>query len=216
MPSYSLPYGQPASSSNHLPPHPAATATQSNQQESGGGGGVGRGEQPPQPPTDGFFRFTIDGTTFRLMLISKDRQNLLKIYSYDFLMVGLHLGRNDNDAACTSLELGIWEYEWKRLEKHARKAVAPMLVFGYFRDVLRLDPNVMDETIEETRLEVKKVGRKRHAIPRFVDFVNGNSKELEAVFLDIRKVYSCIDLPIYKVVPLKMYSDSDFKNVLPE
>ena len=31
------------------------------------------------------------------------------------------------------LELNIWEFEWKRLEKHSRKAVAPMIVFGYFR-----------------------------------------------------------------------------------
>ena len=66
----------------------------------------------------------------------------------------------------SGLELGIWEFEWKRLEKHSKKAVAPMIVFGYFRDVLRLDPVVMDETIAETRLEVKKVGRTRHAIPR--------------------------------------------------
>lgn len=72
------------------------------------------------------------------MLISKDRQNLLKIYSYDFLLVGLHLGRNDSDfgpggGGASGLEMGIWEFEWKRLEKHSRKAVAPMIVFGYFR-----------------------------------------------------------------------------------
>ena len=76
--------------------------------------------------------------------------------------------------------------------------------------MLRLDPSVMDETIQETRLEVNKVGRMRHAIPRYVefpiriiscddsfsrspprfcDFVNGTSEQLEAVFLDIRKLY---------------------------
>ena len=38
--------------------------------------------------------------------------------------------------------------------------------YSIFRDVLRLDPSVMDETIQETRLEVNKVGRMRHAIPR--------------------------------------------------
>ncbi len=37
------------------------------------------------------YRFSIGGTVFRLMLLSKDRQNLLKIYSYDFLFVGMQI-----------------------------------------------------------------------------------------------------------------------------
>ena len=40
---------------------------------------------------EGFFRFTVNDTTFRLMLLSKDKQNLLKIISYDFLMVGMQV-----------------------------------------------------------------------------------------------------------------------------
>ena len=40
---------------------------------------------------EGFFRFTVNETTFRLMLLSKDKQNLLKIISYDFLLVGMQV-----------------------------------------------------------------------------------------------------------------------------
>ncbi len=40
---------------------------------------------------EGFFRFTVNDTVFRLMLLSKDKQNLLKIISYDFLFVGMQV-----------------------------------------------------------------------------------------------------------------------------
>ena len=67
------------------------------------------------------------------MLLSKDKQNLLKIISFDFLFVGIQVkdihGNYDED---------IWEFEFKRLERHSRKAVAPILLLGYFRDVLKL------------------------------------------------------------------------------
>ena len=40
---------------------------------------------------EGFFRFSVNKTVFRLMLLSKDKQNLLKIISYDFLFVGMQV-----------------------------------------------------------------------------------------------------------------------------
>ena len=59
------------------------------------------------------------------MLLSKDRQNLLKINSYDFLFVGIQVkdirGGYDED---------IWEFEFKRLERHSKKAVAPIILLG--------------------------------------------------------------------------------------
>ena len=67
------------------------------------------------------------------MLLSKDRQNLLKIISYDFIFVGIQV-KDDRG----SYDEGIWEFEFKRLERHSKKAVSPLLLLGYFRDVSKL------------------------------------------------------------------------------
>ena len=39
-------------------------------------------------------------------------------------------------SAC--LDENIWEYEFKRLNKHKKKFLAPIILLGYFRDILRL------------------------------------------------------------------------------
>ena len=71
-----------------------------------------------------------------VMLLSKDRQNLLKIISYDFIFVGIQV-KDDRG----NYDEGIWEFEFKRLERHSKKAVSPLLLLGYFRDILKIgDP----------------------------------------------------------------------------
>ena len=135
---------------------------------------------------EGFFRFSIAGTVFRLMLLSKDRQNLLKIYSFDFLLVAMQVTSTHG-----TLDDNIWEFEWKRLERHSKKAVAPIIVLGYFRDVLKLGHGdiSLKRTIDESKVQVKKIGRSHNAIPRFCDFVTGSSSQLESIFGDIQKLY---------------------------
>jgi len=149
---------------------------------------------------EGYFRFYIEGQPIRLMLLSKDKQNLLKIISFDFLVVcmqvqrlnGLHKA-NHNFAA--SLDENIWEFEWKRLEKHSKKFLAPVILLGYFRDILRLgqiahgDAVSLEKIIFESKLQVQKVSRKFRAIPRFCDFVTGSSQELYELFADLKKMF---------------------------
>jgi hypothetical protein len=156
----------------------------------GGAGGffLGGGQHKSSSlPLDGFFRFTLNGTTFRLMLLSKDRQNLLKIYSFDFIMVGMQVvnGRG------VLLDQQIWDFEWKRLSRHSKRAVAPIILLGYFRDVLKLGGGdiSLHKTVEDSRAEVRKIGRVRKAIPRFCDFVTGNSVQLENLFGDLERLY---------------------------
>ncbi len=174
------------SSYGHFNPHPTVTFSSSLPPDNGGGG---------PSALDGYFRFNLDGTTFRLMLLSKDRQSLLKIYSYDFILVGMQVTNYHGH-----LEWDIWQFEWKRLDRHSKKAVAPVVVFGYLRDVLRLGygsngggsgttENSLRRTVDEGKVELKKTGRKHHAIPRFCDFVTGNSSQLEDLFLDLRRLY---------------------------
>jgi len=43
---------------------------------------------------EGFFRFTVNETVFRLMLLSKDKQNVLKFITFDFLFVGMQVFLN--------------------------------------------------------------------------------------------------------------------------
>ena len=137
---------------------------------------------------EGFFRFRIGTSVFRLMLLSKDRQNLLKIYSFDFLLVGMQVTTSHG-----ALDEHIWEFEWKRLDRHGKKAVAPVILLGYFRDVLKLngagDVVTLKRTIDESRVNVQKAGKRHRAIPRFCDFVTGNSTQVEALFRDIRCLY---------------------------
>ena len=135
---------------------------------------------------EGYFRFSIDKAVFRLMLLSKDKQNLLKITTYDFLMIGVQVTDSRG-----KLDEHIWEYEWKRLERHSRKAVAPILLLGYFRDVLKLghgDVSV-DKVIDDSKENVRKSGKAHQVIPRFCDFVTGSSAQLCDIFLDVEKLY---------------------------
>merc|ERR1719422_2323831 len=146
---------------------------------------------------EGYFRFFISGQPIRLMLLSKDKQNLLKIISFDFLVVCMQVSRisglhkqNGHISAC--LDENIWEFEWKRLQKHSKKFLAPVILLGYFRDILRLGHlqhgNVsIDKVISESKMQVQKVSRKFRAIPRFCDFVTGTSQELFELFLDLKK-----------------------------
>ena len=135
----------------------------------------------------GFFRFFIGNQCFRLMLVCKDKQNILKFTSYDFLMVGIQVTDSRG-----KLDENIWEFEWKRLERHSRKAVAPIILFGYFRDILRLghaDSLSLDKIIDEAKQRVKVAGKAHQVIPRFCDFVTGSSSQLEDLFSDINKLY---------------------------
>lgn len=153
---------------------------------SGGGGGIPPAATSSHAALEGFFRFSIGGTTFRLMLLSKDRQNVLKIYSFDFLFVGMQ--------ANLSLDKSIWEFEWKRLERHSKKAVAPLVLFGYFRCAHKIPASSNGESalkriVDEAKAEAKKTGKLHRAIPRFCDFVQGNSEQLCAIFRDVEKLY---------------------------
>ena len=42
---------------------------------------------------------------------------------------------------------------------------------------------------EESRSRIKKIGRNRRSIPRFVDFVSGTSNQLTDIFKDVEKLY---------------------------
>jgi hypothetical protein len=57
------------------------------------------------------------------------------------------------------------------LDRHSKKAVAPIIILGYFRDVLKLGSHLggdisIEKTIEESRNNVKKVGKAKGCIPR--------------------------------------------------
>ncbi|TRY68445.1 hypothetical protein TCAL_06832 [Tigriopus californicus] len=149
------------------------------------GNSMGNGTDTPGL-ADGFFRFTIRGRSFRLMLLSKDKQNLLKIYSFDFVFVGLQVTNGQG-----GLDENIWEFEWKRLERYSRKAVAPIILLGYFRDVLKLGKGdfCLQRTIQESKERVQKAGPVYRAIPRFCDFVTGDSGQLESVFNDVSRLF---------------------------
>ena len=149
---------------------------------------------------EGYFRFFIGGQPIRLMLLSKDKQNLLRIISFDFLVVcmqvtrisGLHKPNGGHVSA--SLDDNIWEFEWKRLQKHSKKFLAPVILLGYFRDILRLGPIShghvsLEKVVHESKMQVQKVSRKCRAIPRFCDFVTGTSQELFELFSDLKKMF---------------------------
>ena len=149
---------------------------------------------------EGYFRFFISGQPIRLMLLSKDKQNLLRIISFDFLVVcmqvtrisGLHKPNGGHVSA--SLDDNIWEFEWKRLQRHSKKFLAPVILLGYFRDILRLGQIhhghvSLEKVVQESKLQVQKVSRKARAIPRFCDFVTGTSQELFELFSDLKKMF---------------------------
>lgn len=138
------------------------------------------------PNGDGFFRFRIGSTIFRLMLLSKDRQNLLKIVSFDFLMVGMQVMDIRG-----SFDANIWEFEWKRLERLSKKAVAPIILLGYFRDILKLGGSFsdVDKTVDEAKGRIKKIGKSHRVFPRFVDFVTGDSLQISELFRNVEMLY---------------------------
>jgi len=149
---------------------------------------------------EAYFRFYLEGQPIRLMLLSKDKQTLLKLISFDFLVVCMQVTRlnglqKTNHAFAASLDENIWEFEWKRLEKHSKKFLAPVILLGYFRDILRLgqiahgDAVSLEKIVFESKLQVQKVSRKFRAIPRFCDFVTGSSQELYELFADLKKMF---------------------------
>merc|ERR550534_773541 len=147
---------------------------------------------------DSYFRFYIEGQPIRLRLLSKDRQSLLKLISFDFLVVCMQVQkqREDRDSNfAASLDENIWEFEWKRLNKHKKKFLAPIILLGYFRDILRLgqighgDAVSLEKIIHESKLKVQRVSRKYRAVPRFCDFVTGSSQELYELFADLKKMF---------------------------
>ncbi|XP_023333011.1 uncharacterized protein LOC111704873 [Eurytemora carolleeae] len=152
---------------------------------------------------EGYFRFFLDGHPFRLMMLSKDKQNLLKIISFDFLVVCMQVkkfqvqkDKESSSSSCSaSLDENIWEFEWKRLDKHSKKILAPIILLGYFRDILKLgqighgDSLPLDKIMYESKMNVQRVCRKYRAIPRFCDFVTGSSQELFELFSDIKNLF---------------------------
>ena len=92
------------------------------------------------------------------MLLSKDKQNLLKIISFDFIFVGIQVKDINGN-----FDEYIWEHEFKRLERHSKKAVSPLILMGYFRDSLKIErgnnpEKTVEKTVEESRKKIKKIG----------------------------------------------------------
>ena len=50
------------------------------------------------------------------------------------------------------LDMWAWEHEFKRLDKHAKKAVSPIIMLGYFRDILKfgrgMDSNLGNDYVK--------------------------------------------------------------------
>jgi hypothetical protein len=133
------------------------------------------------------------------VMLSKDKQNLLKIISFDFLVVCMQVKKvqkaHEPSNCSASLDENIWEFEWKRLDKHSKKILAPVILLGYFRDILKLgqighgDSLPLDKIMYESKMNVQRVCRKYRAIPRFCDFVTGSSQELFELFSDIKNLF---------------------------
>ena len=106
--------------------------------------------------------------------------------SYDFVFVGAQVDNRQG-----RLDMNIWEFEWKRLERHSRKAVAPIILIGYFRDILKLgssgggDHFSLDKILEDTRASMRKFGVKHRVIPKFCDLQMGTSAQLADIFIDV-------------------------------
>lgn len=54
---------------------------------------------------------------------------------------------------------------------------------------IRLFPQNLEKTIEESQLKITKIARLKRTIPRFVDFVTGNSEQLSKIFKDVEQLY---------------------------
>ena len=90
-----------------------------------------------------------------------------------------------------------WERDWKRLRDLSFKAVAPIVMLGYFRDVMKLknkngSPEELHQTITDESLKSLNPLNKRivnekfpekeerislEFLPRFVDFVWGPDQD---------------------------------------
>ena len=55
---------------------------------------------------------------------------IIFIYRYILMQVQRKNGMNDNSSFEACLDENIWEFEWKRLEKHSRKILAPVILLG--------------------------------------------------------------------------------------
>ena len=109
--------------------------------------------------------------------------------SFDFIFVGAQV---DNKRG--KLDMNIWEFEWKRLERHSRKAAAPIILMGYFRNILSLNSDTvenfsLEKVLEDTRTSMRKEGVKHKVIPKFCDLQMGTSKQLADIFTDVERLY---------------------------
>ena len=109
--------------------------------------------------------------------------------SFDFLFVGAQV---DNKRG--KLDMNIWEFEWKRLERHSRKSAAPIILLGYFRNILNLNSGAfenfsLDKVLEDTRSSMEKEAIKHKVIPKFCDLQMGTSTQLAKIFRDVERLY---------------------------
>ena len=137
-----------------------------------------------------YFRFNLGSSIFRFLLLSKDKQNYLKPMSFDFLFVGAQV---DNKRG--RLDMNIWEFEWKRLERHSRRSIAPIILLGYFRNILSLNSETIqnfniEKVLEDTRASMRKEGVNHKVIPKFCDLHFGTSSQLADIFLDVERLYN--------------------------
>ncbi len=51
----------------------------------------------------------------------------MRFLPYSFVIVKVQRKPGETD---TSLDENIWEFEWKRLEKHSKKILAPVILLG--------------------------------------------------------------------------------------
>ena len=109
--------------------------------------------------------------------------------SFDFLFVGAQV---DNKRG--RLDMNIWEFEWKRLERHSRKSAAPILLLGYFRNILNINSAAvenfcLDKVLEDTRASMQKEAISHKVIPKFCDLQMGSSSQLAEIFSDVERLY---------------------------
>ena len=100
-----------------------------------------------------------------VMLLSKDKQNLLKIIHYNFLVVGMQV-----KDSLSNFDEEIWDMEFKkRLERYSKKAIAPIILMGYCRDISRLGPikrgPQKDKIIDDCKSKIKKINVNNRVVP---------------------------------------------------
>ena len=108
--------------------------------------------------------------------------------SFDFVFVGAQVTHKQG-----KLDMDIWQFEWKRLERHSRKAAAPIILVGYFRDILKLSSGgenfSLDKILDDSRASTLKAGAQHKVIPKFCDLQMGTSMQLAEVFVDVEELY---------------------------